>query len=179
MIGSKYDIVSVINPDVLGYMCRMLETTPKDGCIVEVGVFHGGSLGWLVTNAEGRPVYAYDTFEGMPYADPELDAHRVADFNGVDFDKLRAIFPGVHFSKGVFPASILEMPPVAFAHLDCDQYRSVREAIQALKPMMLPGGVIWFDDPNCLIGAKKAMEDEFHVSMIQQDAVSLKYYVRF
>ena len=53
------------------------------------------------------------------------------------------------------------MPPIAFAHLDCDQYRSVKESVEYIKPLMMTGGVIWFDDYGCLPGATKAVDELF------------------
>jgi hypothetical protein len=38
------------------------------------------------------------------------------------------------------------MPPIAFLHLDCDQYQSVIDSIAYLKDNLVPGCIIWFDD---------------------------------
>ena len=44
-----------------------------------------------------------------------------------------------------------------FVHLDCDQYKSYKDAIEYLAPRMVPCGVIWCDDVDCLPGAGEAM----------------------
>ena len=51
------------------------------------------------------------------------------------------------------------MPKIAFAHLDCDQYKSIIDSVNYITPMMVKGGVIWFDDAPCLKGAAKAVNE--------------------
>jgi hypothetical protein len=79
---------------------------------------------------------------------------------------------------GVFPESSLAMPPVAFAHLDCDQYRSIAEAARFLEPLMVEGGVMWFDDYNCLSSATKAVDEVFG-GRVKHAPISNKGYVEF
>ncbi len=69
--------------------------------------------------------------------------------------------PAAVVTAGVFPASAVDMGPLAFVHLDCDQYRSYHEAIEFLLPKMVPGGVMWFDDSPALDGARKAVTEFF------------------
>lgn len=151
---------TLIGEDVLAHMCKLLSTTPQDGCVVEVGVYKGGSLWHLVRAAAGRPVYAYDTFTGIPYKD-DIDSHAVGDFNDTSLAAVQAAVPTAIYAVGEFPDSLVTMPPIAFCHVDCDQYRAVKACIDVLGPRMLPGGVMWFDDYGCLQGAIKAVEEAF------------------
>jgi hypothetical protein len=70
------------------------------------------------------------------------------------------------------------MPAIAFAHVDCDQYQSVHETIEALSPLMVPGGVMWFDDAPCLPSAALAVQQAFPGDRCQLSG-SGKYFVRF
>ena len=132
------------------------------GCFVEVGVYRGGSAWPLLQlcKAQHRALYLYDTFTGIPHAQ-DGDMHKVGDFSDVDFEETVRHLDGACIVPGVFPASAVLMPPVAFAHLDCDQYRSVHEAAAYLVPHMVPGGVIWFDDSPCIPAAHRAARELF------------------
>jgi hypothetical protein len=50
---------------------------------------------------------------------------------------------------------------LSFVHLDCDQYRSVKESALYLKDLVVHGGVIWLDDSPCLVGAHRAAREVF------------------
>jgi O-methyltransferase len=130
------------------------------GCFVEVGVYQGGSawlLSWLAER-QGRDLYLYDTFAGIPHKD-ELDVHQVGDFADCSFEAVCEAIPSATVVMGVFPDSAVPMPPVAFAHIDCDQYKSVSDSLAFLRPLMVQGGAIVLDDVWCLEGATKALLD--------------------
>jgi hypothetical protein len=85
--------------------------------------------------------------------------------------------PRARVIKGIFPASLQKMPPIAFAHIDVDQYESYRGAINALSPLMVDGGIMWFDDVGCLHGANRAVREWGHPRM--EMAKCGKVYARF
>lgn len=117
------------------------------GNFVEVGVYQGGTA-WHLTNLakeQNRKIYLYDTFEGIPFSG-ELDYHKVGDFSDTDYEKVRDALPYATVVKGIFPESAVEMDNIAFVHLDCDQYQSVIDSIAYLKPKLVKGAIIWFDD---------------------------------
>jgi len=136
--------------------------TPEDGCFVEVGVYQGGTAWHLAQVAEERgvPIFLYDTFSGIPYQG-ELDAHEPGDFDDTSADAVRAAIPYATVVEGLFPDSIVRMPPVSFAHIDCDQYQSIIDTVRALTPRMLKGGIMVFDDYGYLDSATQAVHDLF------------------
>lgn len=148
--------------DLMGYA-----VSAPDGCLVEVGVYQGGTAWHLaqVARDRGVPIFLYDTFTGIPFRD-DVDAHRPGDFNDTSVEYVRSVIPDAIVVEGVFPASIVPMPPVAFAHIDCDQYRSIKDSIAALTPLMVPGGVMVFDDFGCLDGATLAIRESFPADRI-------------
>lgn len=169
-------IPSQVSQEVIAALSFGASLAP-DGCFVEVGVFQGGTAYHLneVAKEQVRKLYLYDTFEGIPYCDV-CDSHKLGDFNDTSYEKVRDLFPDATVVKGVFPYSAVPMEPIAFVHLDCDQYQSYKDAIQYLAPLMVKGGVMWFDDSPCLPGALKAVTEFFG------DRVKLyvgKHYVRF
>jgi len=160
--------ISVVHPGAIMSLCNIASYTP-DGCFVEVGVFRGGTAYQLneVAREQNRPLYLYDTFEGIPYSEPEKgDGHPVGDFNDTSLEIVTQAIPDAIITKGVFPDSMIEMPPIAFVHVDCDQYRSITETVQALGPMMVKGGVMVFDDYGLLDGATKAINELYDEDQI-------------
>lgn len=133
-----------------------------EGCFVEIGVYQGGSARFLgeIAKAQGRELFLYDTFTGIPFKDA-VDSHQVGDFSDTSAEAVAEAVPHAVIVKGVFPASLVPMPPVAFCHVDADQYRSVKAACEVLGPLMVKGGVMVFDDYNALEGAKRAVDECF------------------
>jgi hypothetical protein len=150
---------SLLSPAAIADLRELAAAAPP-GCFVEVGVYQGGSAQHLaeIAAAQGRALYLYDTFRGIPVQGP-LDSHPVGDFGDTSAEAVREAIPAAIVVEGVFPDSKMAMPPVAFAHIDCDQYESVARAILALTPLMAPGGVMLFDDYKCLDGATTAVHD--------------------
>jgi hypothetical protein len=154
-------LVSVINAECLHELRREAEAAPA-GNFVEVGVYRGGSAQHLyeVACATGRQLYLYDTFAGMPFRDA-IDVHPVGDFGDTSLTYLRKVLPLAIICVGTFPQTLGYTGPIALAHVDCDQYRSVRDACVTLAPRMVAGGVMVFDDYNELPGARLAVDEVF------------------
>lgn len=143
--------------------------SPRTGCIVEVGVYKGGTAWHLakVARARGVKLYLYDTFTGIPVSDPAMgDSHRVGDFGDTSFEVVRAAIPDAVICKGTFPGTLVPMGPISFVHCDCDQYQSVKDTIRTLVPLMLDGGIIVFDDYGCLQGAIRAIEEHYVITEV-------------
>ena len=141
---------SIVAPETIRELLKFAGSTPP-GAFVEVGVYKGGTASHLTQLAEEqqRDVFLYDTFEGIPYSS-DKDWHKVGDFaEGVDYASIVEALPYAKISKGIFPASALPMGPIAFLHLDCDQYQSVIDSLAYLKDQLVEDAVVWFDDAPC------------------------------
>jgi O-methyltransferase len=158
-------------------MCEMAAATPE-GCFVEVGVYKGGTAYELneVAKRQGRTLYLYDTFTGIP-SKHSFDTHNCGDFSDTSLREVQDAIPEAIIYPGVFPLTARDMGPIAFVHLDCDQYMSYKEAIRYLSADMVPGGVMWFDDCPALVGAAKACEEAFGDRIIYGEHG--KSFVRF
>lgn len=157
--------LSMVGEQDLERMVNLAAGSPAGGAFVEVGLYNGGSAWHLLklANEQRRPCYFYDTFEGIPHW-CELDGllgHKIGEFKADSEREVREYLAGACVVKGVFPASAVEMRPIAFAHLDCDQYQSVKESCQYLAPRMMDGGIILFDDSPHLMGARLAATEIF------------------
>lgn len=130
------------------------------GCFVEFGVYQGGTAWHLaeIARRQGRSLFLYDTFTGIPFKD-EIDSHRVGDFSDTSLEQVKAAIPDAIYCVGVFPDTVVYMPPIAFVHVDADQYQSLKDAIRIFVPLMVSGASIVFDDYCCLAGADKAIEE--------------------
>jgi hypothetical protein len=143
---------SLISLAVLVDLLRVARRTPP-GTWVEVGVYTGGSATLLYNICNPNILHLFDTFAGIPMSNPAMgDRHGIGEFDGSHaLDGLRRLMPDARFHVGVFPETLPDdLDNVAFAHIDCDQYQSVRDCITHLWPRMVPGGVMWFDDYGAL-----------------------------
>lgn len=160
------------------------------GAFVECGVWRGGSAmvaarTFMECGEQGRELYLYDTFEGMPapgaldvrhdgtsaletyersqgegkesgwaYADID-DVRKNINSTGYPEELLRMI-------KGKVEATIPETLPgrISILRLDTDFYSSTIHELEALYPLISPGGVLIVDDYGHWSGAKAAV-DEF------------------
>jgi len=137
----------------------MALTTPGGHPIVEVGVFNGGSAWYLAEAAriKGDELHLFDTFSGIPFHDPN-DSNVTGEFPGSYESVLEAI-PDAHFHVGIFPETMpTDLKSVSFVHCDCDQYRSVRPVIDIFWPLLVPGGVMAFDDMFTAGGRRAILE---------------------
>lgn len=160
------------------------------GCIVECGVWRGGScmaaaLTLLQELTSDRDLYLFDTFEGMtPPTDLDRTSNGKLAKQHLDEDKKRkgwtwAIaglddvrqnmastgYPAerIHYIKGPVEETIpIQSPPapIALLRLDTDWYASTRHELIHLFPLLAPGGILIIDDYGHWAGARKAV-DEF------------------
>lgn len=149
-------------------MLRMAADTPMDGHFVELGVHQGGTAWRLAQLAvmQGRECHLFDTFRGIPEFTPGIDIIPVGSLADVDLETVRRRIPTAVFHVGIFPSTMpTDLGPIAFAHIDCDQYRSYLAAIDRFYPRLIKNGVMLFDDYNVTPGAKKAVDDSFGLAV--------------
>lgn len=140
----------------------------------ECGVYRGGTAMMLATLIAERgwaqtvKLHLFDTFEGMPQTDAEKDHHQAGDFwsTSVESVSRRVGHPGrVVLHQGLMPETFggMEGAKIAFAHIDVDVYKSVRDCCEFIYPRVVPGGVMIFDDygfKSCP-GARQAVDEFF------------------
>ena len=134
-----------------------------EGDIAEVGVYKGGVAYHLNKFSNGKKVYLFDTFEGMPFKG-KYDRHIIGDFGDTSHEEVAELFydsPNVKIIKGVFPDSarsiISRKDKFCFVHLDADQYESTLEGLKFFYDKMVVGGVVVCDDYGWLKGVDKAI----------------------
>jgi hypothetical protein len=177
LIERLYNIYKTIE-----YICR--HRIP--GAIVECGVAAGGSVMAAAETlvhfqSTDRPIYLYDTFEGMtPPCEYDID------YTGVHQSELdpRALYwpdaghyeliqKNLRLTRYPYDRFVLVKGPVeqtlpgvmpeaiAFLRLDTDFYHSTRQELIHLFPRVVSGGVLTIDDYGHFLGARKATDDYF------------------
>lgn len=63
------------------------------------------------------------------------------------------------FMPGLFEDTLHPFGPIAFAHIDCDWYDSVRVCIERIAPYLSIGGIIIFDDYSSYSGCRRAVDE--------------------
>jgi predicted O-methyltransferase YrrM len=143
------------------------------GNIIEFGAYKGGNAVFMAHVASkalpGTQVYALDTYAGMPATDKTVDAHNAGDFGDNSFEDVQAYvartgLANLHLVRGTFEQTaaklVAEKGPFALAHVDCDIHSAVAHAYDIVKPAMVHGGYLVFDDAtvSSCIGATEAIE---------------------
>jgi tetratricopeptide (TPR) repeat protein len=130
----------------LRLLARALEAAPRDGLLLEFGVFHGRSANFLAERTE-RTVHGFDSFVGLPEDWSEAERRGSYSTHGL-LPPVRAnvrLHPG-WFEHTVPPFLAEARQPVALAHIDCDLYSSTRTVLEAMRPFLVEGSVLVFDD---------------------------------
>ena len=159
---------------------RMAQRVP--GCIVDIGVGHGGSaFAWakmshLWTREAGlKLVYGFDTFAGFPHVHTKDGSKvKVGDYNCGQSalehgrGKVNAGLP-LHFVVGDITQTVPrwaahpQPPRIALLNLDADLYEPIKVALEHLMPLMALGGVVVLDnyDTPKFPGEKLAVNEYF------------------
>lgn len=126
-------------------------TSNSKGAVYEFGVFTGGTTK-IIRDLFGPGVVGFDSFKGLPedwkktdkvHAKKgcfSLEDWQIPQIDGVDFvtgfyeDTVPGYFKSTH--KG----------PIRFAHIDCDLYSSTVTVLDAIKPHLVDGSILVFDE---------------------------------
>jgi hypothetical protein len=150
-----------------------------DGGFVECGVCNGGSAGVVakvLKSDKNRHVWLFDSWEGCPTPTPYDVAYtgqqgERGEATGSEekvkellFKRLLLSPNNIHLVKGWFedtiPSVKEDIGKIAFLHLDCDWYKSVKFCLENLYDEVTEGGYVVIDDYGHWKGCRKAV-DEF------------------
>lgn len=174
---------TLVSPDRLYVLYSLAQSALHlRGDFWECGVYRGGTARMLATllarNAcPGKKLFLFDTFEGMPETDPQVDLHKKGDFSDTSLASVKGAVGNpdhVEFRPGWIPETFRGMHDshIALAHIDVDIYQSIWDCCEFIYPRMEPGGAMIFDDygfPSCP-GARKAV-DEFFADKLETPIV--------
>lgn len=140
-------------------MAAKLMQTPSDipGAVVECGSWNGGTSAnlSLICDLVGRELIIYDSFEGLPPAEPG-DRHARPEAEGMYCGDLETVRRNVtqygciercEFRKGWFKDTLpSHAEPIALMFLDVDFQASLHDCIINLWPHLLPAGYCFVDE---------------------------------
>lgn len=168
------------------YDCtKRLLTDNVPGVFVECGVASGSQIGAMQNAMQDlsidRKIYAFDSFEGIPYAG-EHDAEQpgigakdkskegVLESSGIsshsedvvlqNFKRWRLNIDNLIFVKGWFENTVpdYKIGKIAMLRLDGDLYSSTKICLEHLLSKVSKGGIVIIDDYQ-LAGCRKAVHE--------------------
>jgi O-methyltransferase len=138
------------------------------GAFAEFGVYRGGSAKILCEVKGDRPLWLFDTFEGMPESDRSIDEFGPGDFSDTSLPEVRRYlerYSQVCYVQGLFPTSVkgtdAETARFALVNLDVDLRRSTTEGLAFFYPRMVSGGILMSHDYSRLTAVKLAFDEFF------------------
>jgi hypothetical protein len=122
-----------------------LTLIPEEGLALEFGVCEGTTLRIIAAACDGREVYGFDSFEGLPE-----DWRSGFPAGTFSVDGLPDV-PGAELVAGWFEKTLPgfldeHAGPVAFLHVDCDLYSSTATVLELVGPRLRPGSIVQFDE---------------------------------
>jgi O-methyltransferase len=136
------------------YELWMLAAQARDGDILEVGVWRGGTGAILAARASAATVFLCDTFTGVVHASEHDAVYRGGEHADTSVELVLQLLQQLKLTnavvlKGIFPEETgvaLDERRFALCHVDVDAYESARRIIDWVWPRLNVGGVLVFDD---------------------------------
>ncbi len=170
-----YEIIqthTLVSPDRC-YLLQQFATYARllNAPFAECGVYKGGTAFLLaeVLKESSSKLYLFDSFEGLPKANPAHDNYyQEGNFSEPLETAQKLLEPFQRqtiFKKGWMPQTFSGLENLVFAmvHVDIDFYQSALDCCHFFYPRLLKGGVMIFDDygfPACR-GEKDAVDEFF------------------
>lgn len=124
----------------------MLQRVTLDGLYLEFGVFAGVTINKIAQLCPDKTIYGFDSFSGLP----EDWGNTPKGTFGIP--QPPPVEKNVELVIGWFDAKLPSFchsigdKPAAFIHIDCDIYSSTQTILSQLKPRIIPGTIIVFDE---------------------------------
>lgn len=146
---SQLHTIPNIGKDPLHYVFEK-NLVNSDGLMLEFGVFRGSSINYIASSVSNKPVYGFDSFEGLPESWGRIDMKFDKGAFNVD-GVLPPVRENVKLIKGWFNESLPDFlkehtAPITFLHIDCDLYSSTKTVFDLVKTQIADGCIIVFDE---------------------------------
>ena len=143
------------------HICHyVLQTQDLEGDIVEFGCYCGHTSK-LISYISDKPLYVYDSFEGLPETG-EMTTSLDLLCENFTYDRIRLPYIRQGWFSDIKPEQVPEK--ISFAHLDGDLYESIMDSLKLVYNKVVPNGVILIDDygdDEYWPGARKAVDEFF------------------
>ena len=173
-INGKYvELPGQARIEFLKSMSSIIYQDSIPGNVAELGVFRGEFAKEINRAFSDRLLYLFDTFEGFPKKDSELEVekklaknNKAGYFSDTSVDYVLSLMSNAEncrVKKGYFPESAAGVDDTfCFVNLDADLYAPTLSGLEFFFPRLSKGGVILVHDyfSKAFFGAKEAV-DEF------------------
>jgi len=140
----------------------------SDYFYIEFGVFSGTSINFFSKNLNNKKIYGFDSFEGLK-EDWAGTSVPKGTFNlNKKIPKLENnVVPITGWIQDTLPIFLKEKnPKINFVHMDVDTYESSKFILEAIKPNLIKGAIILFDElynfEGWDVGEYKALREVFN-----------------
>lgn len=152
------------------YWAWLVTRLPKEGLLLEAGVFEGKSINFIAdrlkARGDGRLIHGFDSFEGL---EEDWAGEALAAGHFDQGGRLPPVRANVRLHKGWVQDTVApflaEHPdePIALLHIDTDTYTPARYLLETCAPRLVPGSIIAFDEligyPNWPAHEAKALSE--------------------
>ena len=122
------------------------------GLFLELGVCTGKTINFLAALNPHQKLYGFDSFEGLP--EDWIRGDILISAGTFGFKNPNILPPVLHnvvLIQGLFEDTLPDFVkahegPIAFLHFDSDLYSSAATAFRILKPKIVPGTILVFDE---------------------------------
>ena len=147
-------VISRLDPIRYEAIALALHRIEKDkifGSIAELGVYRGETSKFLKRLCSNKKIILFDTFEGFPEKDLEVD--KDYRFNNTSLEYVKnniSDIRNIEFRVGYFPESAkgLEHEKFCFVLIDMDLYKPTLEGLNFFYPKVSRGGYLFVHDYN-------------------------------
>ncbi len=135
---------------------------------IEFGVYSGTSINFFSKKLNNKKIYGFDSFEGLK-EDWLGTAVPKGTFNlNKKIPKLENnVIPVTGWIQDTLPIFIKEKnPKINFVHMDVDTYETTKFILESIKPNLIKGSIILFDElynfEGWDVGEYKALREVFN-----------------
>lgn len=172
-----HTMVGQLRLEEIQRLTRVIRKNEVPGDFIDCGVWRGGTSIFMracmnVYGFEDRMLWMADSFMGLPAPDDRYkaddgDLHYEQSFLAVSMHEVRVnvishlgSVDGIHWLPGFFENSLKDfVSPLALMRIDADMYSSTTHCLDALYPLLQPGGIVIIDDYETLPACGKAADD--------------------
>lgn len=172
-----HTMVGQLRLEEIQRLTRVIQRKGIAGDFIDCGVWRGGTSIFMracmdVYGLGGKMLWMADSFEGLPKPDDRYEAdagdvHHEKTFLAVSVDEVMTnlhtylgSFNTVKVLPGFFENTLHGLVgDLALIRIDADMYGSTTHCLDALYPLLKPGGIVIVDDYETLPACKKAVDD--------------------
>ena len=184
--------------DYLQWISKGMPTPPA---YCEFGVANGYTMSSayfisrMYPGLRGMRFFGFDSFQGMPDSSLEKDGNpnwRAGDYAysiGHAARELRragmpeggfTLVPGF-FEQSLTPETATRegLANIGYVHIDCDYYSSAKLALDFVKPYLIEGAVLDFDDFHCYPSPEKGEAQALHEWIEENPDLRVRHFSRY